>query len=86
MQWKKNPEVKTPILEGIARIRGADLDELREKAYQKAYAYQQLVTYVVGKRQALEDKIVSVNTEEELDMIQLVILLPTASEVAAQAV
>lgn len=77
MQWKKDPTSSTPILEAIAKIRGVNLNELREKAYQKAYAYQQLVTYVVGMRQAIEDQIVAVNTEESLAAININIQLPT---------
>lgn len=67
--WKKNNQASTPVLELIARTRGVDLNQLREKAYQKALAYRQISAVTAGQRQRYEDMLNAAQTESEVKAI-----------------
>lgn len=55
--WDADKTADTPTLAAIAQQRGVDLDLLRQKALQKARAYQALVVTIAGQRQKKEDQI-----------------------------
>lgn len=67
--WKKNSQASTPVLELIARTRGVDLNQLREKAYQKALAYRKITALIAGQRQRYEDVLDAAQTEAEVKAI-----------------
>jgi hypothetical protein len=69
--WKLNPESPTPILDTIATTRNIPKDILKQKAYEKAIAYQKVLAYIIGKRQAIEDQIKSAKDSNELDTIKI---------------
>lgn len=55
-QLSKN-EADAPMMSVLAKTRGLSLDELCEKALKKAEAYRMASASLVGKRQALQDRI-----------------------------
>lgn len=74
--WVADPDAQTPILELIAKMRGVSLDLLRQKAYDKAIAYQQVAAIVAGQRQAYEDRLNAAETLEQVQAIEPVYQLP----------
>ena len=75
LAWSLDPFAKTPILNIIGRTRGVDLGLLKQKALQKALIYQTVVSYIVGRKQALEDQIDVAESESEVDSIKFQITL-----------
>ncbi|BDH16570.1 MAG: hypothetical protein [Bacteriophage sp.] len=73
--WKLNPESPTPILDTIATARNIPKDILKQKAYEKAIAYQKVLAYIIGKRQAIEDRINIAKESIELHNIKIEINL-----------
>ncbi|MBV7434460.1 tail fiber assembly protein [Cardiobacteriaceae bacterium TAE3-ERU3] len=69
--WAADNSVETPTLAAIANQRGVDLDVLREKALQKARAYQTLVATIAGQRQRIEDQINAAQTVADVDAIDI---------------
>lgn len=74
--WVADPAAQTPILELIAKMRGVPLDLLRQKAHEKAIAYQQIAAIVAGQRQAYEDRLTAAETLEQVQAIEPVYQLP----------
>lgn len=65
--WFADKSAPTPTLDLIAQMRGVPQDLLRQKAYEKAEAYQQVAAIVAGQRQAYEDRL---NAAETLEQVQ----------------
>lgn len=61
--------VATPLLDSIATARGVDKTELAQKIVKKADTYSLIAGSAIGKRQALEDKINSATSIDELEAI-----------------
>lgn len=57
-------------------MRGVPLDVLRQKAHEKAVAYQQVAAIVAGQRQAYEDRLNAAETLEQVQAIEPVYQLP----------
>lgn len=74
--WVDDPTAQTPTLALIAQMRGVPIDTLRQKAYEKAMAYQTVAAIVVGQRQAYEDRLNQAETLEQIQAIKLVYQLP----------
>lgn len=74
--WANNPNVPTPVLDGIAAARGLAVDVLKQAALQKALAYEKLTAHVVGERQALQAQIETATNETDLDAIKITFTLP----------
>lgn len=70
--WHEDNSAATPTLDAIAAARGVDVDTLRQKAYAKATAYEQLAANIAGQRQAIEDKIKAATDIAALDAIEIV--------------
>ncbi|MDD0824678.1 hypothetical protein PTQ27_09425 [Mannheimia sp. AT1] len=68
--WFADKNAKTPTLDLIALSRGVPVDTLRQKAYEKAIAYQQVAAIVSGQRQAYEDKLNAAETLEQVQAIE----------------
>lgn len=75
LAWSTDPFAKTPILDIIGKTRGVDLVLLKQKALQKALTYQTVLSYIVGRKQALEDQIDRAESESEVDSIKFQITL-----------
>ncbi|HFC8543182.1 TPA: tail fiber assembly protein [Neisseria weaveri] len=67
--WHKNPDAPTPTLDTIAAARGVPAETLKQKAYEKAAAFEQLTARMAGLRQAAEDKIKAVQTVEDVEAV-----------------
>lgn len=70
--WFADKSAPTPTLDLIAQMRGVPQDLLRQKAYEKALAYQQVAAIVAGQRQAYEDKLNAAETLEQVQAIKAV--------------
>lgn len=74
--WQADNTKPTPTLDLIALSRGVPVETLRQKAYEKAIAYQQVAAIVSGQRQAYEDKLNATETLEQVQAIKPVYQLP----------
>lgn len=74
--WFTDRNAKTPIIALIAQTRGVPLDVLRQKAYEKAKAYQTVAAVVAGQRQAYEDRLNRAETLEQIRAIEPSYQLP----------
>ena len=79
--WEYDNSAKTPILDTIAKTRGVGRSDLIHKTLVKSKAYNNMLAFVVGSRQALEDKILSVKTKEELSTVRITIEVPPHHQV-----
>lgn len=68
--WHKDPDAPTPTLDTIAAARGVPAETLKQKAYEKAAAFEQLTARVTGLRQAAEDKIKAAQTVDDVLVVQ----------------
>lgn len=67
-----------PLLSALASARGITLDDLIQRVMSKRQAFSVLSGYVIGQRQALEDKLDSCQTTEEVKAIVVDIKIPEA--------
>ena len=70
LAWSLDPFAKTPVLDVIGNTRGIDLTLLKQKALQKALVYQTVVSYLTGRKQALEDLIDNSESESDLESLK----------------
>lgn len=78
--WVEDPTTQTPTLTLIAQMRGIPLDTLRQKAYEKAMAYQTVAAIAAGQRQAYEDRLEQAETLEQIQVIKPVYQLPQGGQ------
>ena len=67
--WHADSSAPTPMLSIIATQRGLPVDILRQKAYEKAVAYEQLVAVIAGKRQKYEQMLDAAKTVDDIEKI-----------------
>lgn len=67
--WHADSTAPTPMLTIIAMQRGLPVDILRQKAYEKAVAYEQLVAVIAGKRQKYEQMLDAATTVDDIEKI-----------------
>ena len=67
--WHADSTAPTPMLSIIANQRGLPVDILRQKAYEKAVAYEQLVAVIAGKRQKYEQMLDAATTLDDIEKI-----------------
>ena len=65
-----------PLLSALAAGRGITLDDLVKRVIAKHNAFSALSGYVIGQRQALEDRLDACTTVEEIEAITVDITLP----------
>lgn len=68
--WHADNAAATPTLDAIADARGVPAETLKQKAYEKAAAFEQLTARVAGLRQAAEDKIKAAQTVDDVLVVQ----------------
>lgn len=78
--WFTDRNAETPTIALIAQMRGVPLDVLRQKAFEKAMAYQTVAAVVAGQRQAYEDRLNRAETLEQIQAIEPVYQLPQQGE------
>lgn len=74
--WAQDKTVATPVLDKIAAARGVPADALKQAALRKTQAYEALTALVAGQRQALQVRIESAKTLEDLNAIEIIFRLP----------
>lgn len=74
--WHKDPQAVTPTLDTIAVARGVPPEMLKQRAYEKAVAFETLTANVVGIRQAIETRIKATQDMDELNAIEFAFELP----------
>lgn len=67
--WYADKTAATPTLDTIAAVRGVPPDLLKQKAYEKAIAFETLTASVAGYRQALADRIAAAKDMAALDAV-----------------
>lgn len=60
-----DPNAPAPLLRGIAQARGIPVEELAARVHAKAEIYTQTSSTLLGKRQALEDRLDAILAEHE---------------------
>lgn len=68
--WHKDPQAVTPTLDTIAVARGVPPEMLKQRAYEKAVAFETLTANVVGIRQAIETRIKAAQDMAELEAVE----------------
>lgn len=68
-QWKADSSAATPFLDGLAKARGIDKDELVDRVIAKADAFQTAVATLTGLRQKYEDQLALAQTAEDIAAI-----------------
>ncbi|STZ75579.1 hypothetical protein [Bergeriella denitrificans] len=68
--WAADPNAPTPTLDTISAARSIPADILKQKALEKALAFEQLTATVVGFRQAIESQIKQAEDMDQLAAIE----------------
>lgn len=77
-EWYADHTKPTPTLDTIAAARGIPPEILRQKALEKALAFERLSAYVAGVRQRLTDLAQNAVSIDELDKIVITFDLPNS--------
>jgi len=72
----------TPLLSALAQARGIPLPDLVGRVLAKADAFTSASGYIIGQRQALEDRLDACTTMEEVQGIVVDIVMPGGGETA----
>ena len=64
-----------PLLSALASARGIELADLVQRVIAKSNAFTQLSGYIIGQRQALEDRLDACTTTAEVEAIEVNIRL-----------
>lgn len=65
-----------PLLSALAAGRGITLDDLVQRVMEKHNAFSQISGYVIGQRQAMEDRLEQCQTVQDVEAIEVNITLP----------
>lgn len=78
--YAADPTASTPLLSALAEARGISLPDLVERVLAKADAFAVASGYIIGQRQALEDRLDACKTLEEVRSIFAIIIMPDGVE------
>ena len=78
--YAADPTASTPLLSALAEARGISLPDLVERVLAKADAFAVASGSIIGQRQALEDRLDSCTTLEEVQGITVDISMPGGGE------
>ena len=67
LAWQADHNTATPMLSQIARVRGVPLEVLIRKVIEKSAQFAVAIGIIIGQRQAFEDRLMAVQTLEELE-------------------
>lgn len=67
LAWQADHNTPTPMLSQIARVRGVPLEVLIRKVIEKSAQFAVAIGIIIGQRQAFEDRLMAVQTFEELE-------------------
>ena len=82
LAYTADPTASTPLLSALAQARGISLPNLVERVLAKADAFAVASGFIIGQRQALEDRLDVCTTVEEVQSIAVNIVMP-GEEVSA---
>jgi hypothetical protein len=74
--YMADPTAPTPLLSALAKARGLSMDELVKRVIAKADAFAVASGSIIGQRQALEDRLDTCKTLEEVQSIVVIIYPP----------
>ena len=74
--YAADPTASTPLLSALAQARGIELPELARRVIAKADAFAVASGSIIGQRQALEDRLDTCTTVEEVRAITVNISVP----------
>lgn len=69
----------TPLLSALAAARGIELADLVQRVIAKADAFASASGYIIGQRQALEDRLDAAQTVEDVRAVTVSITMPGAA-------
>lgn len=78
--YAADPTASTPLLSALAQARGISLPDLVERVLAKADAFAVASGFIIGQRQALEDRLDACTTLEEVQGITVNISMPGGGE------
>lgn len=70
LAWRADNNAETPMLKQVAMVRGVPFDVLVEKVIEKASQFAVAIGVIIGQRQAFEDRLLAINTLEELTALE----------------
>ena len=74
-----DPTASTPLLSALATARGIELADLVGRVIAKADAFASASGYIIGQRQALEDRLDAAQTVDDVRDIVVSIIMPGAA-------
>lgn len=74
--YAANPTASTPLLSALAQARGIELSELVQRVIAKADILAMASGSIIGQRQALEDRLDTCTTVEDVQAIIVNIVMP----------
>lgn len=80
--WLKDDTSPTPFLSALAAGRGIELSVLVDKVIAKADAFAVASGFIIGQRQALEDRLDACETAEEVEAVAVTFAMPHGESVA----
>lgn len=74
-----DPMSSTPFLSALAAARGIELADLVQRVITKADAFTSASGYIIGQRQALEDRLDAAQTVDDVRAVVVSIIMPGAA-------
>lgn len=74
-----DPAASTPFLSALAAARGIELADLVQRVIAKADAFTSASGYIIGQRQALEDRLDAAETLDDVRAVVVSIIMPGAA-------
>lgn len=74
-----DPTASTPFLSALAAARGIKLADLVQRVIAKADAFTSASCYIIGQRQALEDRLDAAQTVDDVRAVVVSIIMPGAA-------
>lgn len=78
--YSADPTAPTPLLSALAKARGLSMDDLVKRVLIKADTFAAASGYIIGQRQALEDRLDACKMLEEVRSIFAIIIMPDGVE------
>ena len=74
--YLNNPNMYTPLLDGLVATRGVSKDELAQQILEKVETSARISGHVIGQRQKLEKRLSEAKTTSEIESIEVDIQVP----------
>ena len=70
LAWQADNNADTPMLKQMAKVRGISFEVLVQKVIEKSNQFALAIGEIIGKRQAFEDRLLTLKTMEELTALE----------------